>query len=188
MFGATEICGIYNAGTCGRKMMEWFVISFLFSRMQTLVLLSVLHNSISGACEIEIYAYVHLCICTYVRNAHTKPHLLTKAFPHGGMRDYLSYSLDLMKIIIHARRMTLAHSHRSKEVTGTLNSLLCSLTLLQPASSFQTLTKSQCVTFWYCKERVMMWQTKSHVIKTNWETLRMEDIHQRKLRKSVYLL
>lgn len=54
------------------------------------------------------------------------------------MHGYSSYSHTLMKIIIHARMVTLGRSNCSKEITNDSDSVLCSITLSTPLSNFQT--------------------------------------------------
>lgn len=112
------------------------------------------------------------------------------------MHGYSSYSHTLMKIIIHARMVTLGRSHCSKEITNDSDSVLCSITLYYTSKHLPNPKRigdgwlSDDCKKYRTKERQteMGWPTSWRIVKTSGESFKNEDVHQRELKKSVYLL
>lgn len=140
----TKRCDIYNDGICSDIVWsKWYndlcnLISLLKNSKTNTI--GCYNKSISSACEIEIYAYIHTHICIYVKECthHTILYSLRHShFRQGGsMHDYFFYSLDLMEIIIHAGVITLAHSHSSKEIIDDPDSILRSKTHYHTSKQF----------------------------------------------------
>lgn len=124
--------------------------------------------------------HVHTCAHAHTGRMHTAHSTLAEAAPPRGAGGAAAcrstYSLELMEVMWRARGGTLHIPTAAEKLWRLqLSSLLWVFTT--PLSDLQTPREPQIMTSWHCQEiwnenRVMMWQTKLCVIKTNWEALK----------------
>lgn len=126
----------------------------------------------------------NVCMCTpvhmHTREGCTRHTAHSLRQPHRGVQGAAAcrstYSLELMEVTWRARGGTLHIPTAAEKLWRLqLSSLLWVFTTL--LSDLQTPREPQIITSWHCQEiwnenRVMMWQTKLCVIKTNWEALK----------------